>query len=51
MLTLGAEFIDNVHQNQQPRYGDPALHGFEIDHSLVQQRDLSSRTRSSLGAG
>jgi outer membrane receptor protein involved in Fe transport len=37
LLTLGGEFIDNVHQNQQFHYVDPAVQVFATDHSSVQQ--------------
>jgi outer membrane receptor for ferrienterochelin and colicins len=37
LLTLGAEFVDNVHQNQQVQYVDPAMLLFAINHTSVQQ--------------
>ena len=37
VLALGAELIDNIHQDQQLQYSDPALMGFSTDHTSVQQ--------------
>ena len=37
LLTLGTEFIDNVHQNQQLRYLGPIGQVFAEDHSSVQE--------------
>jgi outer membrane receptor for ferrienterochelin and colicins len=37
LLTVGAEFIDNVQRNQQFRYVDPAFQLFVIDHPSTQQ--------------
>jgi outer membrane receptor for ferrienterochelin and colicins len=37
LLTMGAEFIDNVHQNQAGQYSDPAVPGFIVNDSSVQQ--------------
>jgi outer membrane receptor for ferrienterochelin and colicins len=37
VLTMGAEFIDNVHQNQAGHYSDPAVPGFTDNESSVQQ--------------
>jgi outer membrane receptor for ferrienterochelin and colicins len=37
LLTLGAEFIDNVHQNQQLHYIDPAVQVLATDVSSLQQ--------------
>ena len=36
LVTVGAEFIDNVHQNQQFRYVEPPLEVFATDHSSLQ---------------
>jgi outer membrane receptor protein involved in Fe transport len=35
-LTAGAEFVDNVHQNQWESYSDPAAEGFSLQQSSVQ---------------
>jgi outer membrane receptor for ferrienterochelin and colicins len=37
IVTLGAEFIDNVQRNQQFRYVDAASQLFNIDHPSTQQ--------------
>ena len=37
LLTLGAEFIDNFHQDQQFRYLDPAVQLFDLRTSSIQQ--------------
>ena len=37
LLTLGAEFIDNVHQDQELHDVNPAAQVFTIDHSSLQQ--------------
>jgi iron complex outermembrane receptor protein len=37
LLTFGAEFIDNVHQDQQLHYLGPTGKVFAIDHASVQQ--------------
>jgi iron complex outermembrane receptor protein len=36
VLTAGAEFIDNVHQDQQAAYDDPELQGFIENRSSTQ---------------
>jgi len=36
LVTLGAEFIDNVHQNQQFRYVEPPIEVFATNHSSLQ---------------
>jgi outer membrane receptor for ferrienterochelin and colicins len=36
MLTAGAEFIDNVHQDQEARYVDPAEELYALHNSSVQ---------------
>jgi iron complex outermembrane receptor protein len=35
--TMGAEFIDNVHQAQRVRYVEPLFSVFDIDRSSIQQ--------------
>jgi outer membrane receptor for ferrienterochelin and colicins len=37
LFTIGAEFIDNVHQNQQLRYSDASSPGFTANDSSLQQ--------------
>jgi len=36
LVTVGAEFIDNVHQNQRLRYVDPPIQVLVTDHSSLQ---------------
>jgi outer membrane receptor for ferrienterochelin and colicins len=36
VVTVGAEFIDNIHQNQAVRYSNPASELFAIDRSSFQ---------------
>jgi len=36
LVTAGAEFIDNVHQNQRLRYVHPPIEVFATDHSSLQ---------------
>src|SRR4029077_3268665 len=37
LMTLGGEFIDNVHQNRQFHYLNPTVQVFDINHSSLQQ--------------
>jgi outer membrane receptor for ferrienterochelin and colicins len=37
LLTAGAEYVDNIHQNQQLTYSDPGVPGFVDNESSVQQ--------------
>jgi outer membrane receptor for ferrienterochelin and colicins len=37
LLAVGAEFIDNVHQDQELHYVNPAVQAFAINHSSLQQ--------------
>jgi outer membrane receptor for ferrienterochelin and colicins len=37
LFTIGAEFIDNVHQNQQLRFSDSSTPGFIANDSSLQQ--------------
>jgi outer membrane receptor for ferrienterochelin and colicins len=37
VLALGAEIIDNLHQDQSLRYSDVTVPGYSVNHSSIQQ--------------
>jgi len=56
VLTSGAEFIDNVHQDQQGRFNDPRVPGFiqnrsSVQHALYAQDEIKVARWLILNAG